>query len=477
MRSRVKYGKNLIWIVLLSLSLSACGDNAESPKESLFQANSNKTAMLSEAETDYEVPKTYSSILVDLRGYESKGNKEAVLFSENLPARFEIVNEKTGEVVYTGTAKRKEYESEDGKSVATANFSSFNTPGTYHIKTELLGKSNSFSIVEDSYQSEMKRAYALLHDKRCINCHKLRVPMESDTSKYVDVAGGWHTNADGEKDVVEAARSVMDICTLAEYYKELFSEDLIEETKYELEWLLKMQNAETGGVYTSVSLQNIAGSEEKQMVVGGETTRATAYFCACMAKASVTFKKIDPDFSVKLFQAAGLAWNCLEANKGIVEKGQMYRASVEMYRATGQSVYNNVVLDYLKENAGLPYEDRGSLDSAITYLASERATNVDYCTKLMAEYMDRTEEKVRAAEAAPFFVEPDCSFDELLRNTYELIVVDYIISSNAYVPLEEDYFHYLRGRNEYSIDFTEEINTPNQIIQYMFLAGKLYLER
>jgi len=487
MRKNIKIS-NFICLCLSVSLFAGCG-NTDIVATDIFNQNQSETAMLPEAELNYEVPVTYPSIMVDLLGYDAKGDKEAVIVSDTLPAVFEVRDSKTDEVVYRSSVKRKASEDPSNEVTGVADFSSVTDPGRYYIKTEILGKSKDFEIKENVYSDLLKSSFDRLHALRCDTCHVVAVPLESDATTFVSCQNGWHTSDDGEKDVVEACLSVMDICTAYDFYPNAFSDnygygfsgnkipDLLDEAGYELKWLLKMQNSETGGVYTSVSLQNVTGKEEKELVVVGETTRATAYFCACMAKASVTYKKLDSELSGELFQAAVLAWNCLEANKEIVGAEQMYRASVEMYKATGQDVYNQIILDYLKDHADNGFENRIALDSAITYISTPRATNVELCTGLMADFMDRTEGKVELAEKSCYQVESvEMTCDELLRNTYELIVVDYIISSNAYEPLEKDYIHYLGGRNSQSINYINEIKTPDTLVKLISLCGKLSLD-
>jgi endoglucanase len=285
--------------------------------------------------------------------------------------------------------------------------------------------------------------------------------------------------------VVEDCLAVMDICTALEYYPSIFSDDIIisfsgnkipdilDEAIYEVEWLLKMQNQKTGGVYASV----VYSEEDSQVKVVSETTKATAYFAACMAKFSITVKKYDAELSKKAFQAATLAWKCLEANKDIVTNEQRFRAAVEMYRASGSGVYNRVILDYLKDNADKAFESDSVLDGAITYLNTTRSVDMDYCTSLMSTFMDRTEEKINLAELNPYGIESEeLSAEELLRNMFELIIVDYIISSNAYTETEEDYMHYLCGRNLKSAYLIDDINTPDSLVRLAAFSAKLSAE-
>lgn len=476
--------KNSIVCVLAVTFLAGCGEKSVSEVTVTESAKTySKSSMLSEPSLDYEVPVANPIIIVDMGGYELLDEKTALIVTENIPRSFAVCDSSNDSVVYEGTVRIKaiEDEGEDEIDTGLIDFSDFCEPGKYYIKTNLYGRSLDFEVLEGRYQKLFDRAKAGLDNKRCTTCHSEEVPFESNLSEYKDVSGGWHTNNDCEKDVVEGCLAVMDICTMYEYYPALFADsnsdgiaDIIDDALFETEWLFKMQNPGTGGVYTSVTYQQVAGSDKKQLVIGGETTRATAYFCACMAKVSYTIGRIDSIYASKAIQAAGMAWKCLEANRGIVSDDQMFRAAVEMYRATGYAAYSDVVDEYLKANSDKEYEGRTVLDGAVTYLDTQRRTNVDYCTHLMANFMSRTEKKVQSADSNRYSVESlELSTSDILRNAYEMILVEYIISSNAYTTNEKDCLHYLCGRNESSRDLLSNDLTPDDYVKVMCVAAKL----
>ena len=205
-----------------------------------------------------------------------------------------------------------------------------------------------------------------------------------------------------------------------------------------------------------------------------ETTRATAYYCACMAKVSFTFKRFDADLSSKAMQASLLAWKCLEANKNIVDADQIFRAATELFRLTGQDVYKTAVNDFLSSNASKPFESRATLDGAITYLSTARATNVTYCTSLMDTLMKLAEGKIADSGASRYTVEADdAAPSDVLRTAYEYTIVDYINSSIEYLNGEEDCLHYLGGRNAYSKIYFDDINTPDSLVNLIAVSARL----
>ena len=466
------------------LLLSGCG-NTSSDGNNVVQTVNAKESMLSEPVLFSETTVTYPKILVDESGYLTASDKTAVLKADLLPADFDVIDKETGEIVYEGKVTAKNTGDEAETEYGIADFSDLSKEGTYYIETEILGRSKDFTVTTDKYEDLYLSALKKLDSLRCENCHTKKAGVEGNAELSIDVSGGLHTDDSNNKDVVEGCLAVMDICTALEYYPKVFSDDeiisfsgnnipdLLDEAIYEVEWLLKMQNSKTGGVYASV----VYSEDDLEYKVISETTKATAYFAACMAKFSVTVKKYDANLSKKAFQAAALAWKCLGANKDIVTAEQRFRAAVEMYRASGSGVYNSAVLDYLKDNADKDFESDSVLDGAITYLNTTRSVNMDYCTSLMSTFMDRTEEKINLAESNPYGIESEeLTVDELLRNMFELIIVDYIISSNAYTGTEEDYMHYLCGRNPESASLIDDINTPDSLVRFTAFTAKLSAE-
>ena len=476
---------NFIAVLMSVLLLCGCGGADGEPVENIFTRDTeSRKTMLENPSIDYDLPGVYPAISVDLTGYEVSRDKVAVLAATRLPAFYDIKDSVTGKVVYEGSVKRKDVTTAEGLSVGTADFSGFNTPGTYYIETEILGRSKDFEIKEDVYGDLLSTTYQRLRDLRCDGCHDGVVSFEHDKSLTLDISGGWHTSETGEKDVVEGCLAVMDICTIYEFYPKIFTDDygtensgnripdILDEAAFETWWLFNMQNKETGGVYASVSLAS--GKEGDSFCVRAETTRATAYYCACMSKVSFTFKRFNQDMSAKAMQAAVLAWKCLEANKNIVDSDQMFRAASELYRLTGQDVYKKAVTDYLSANADKPYGSRSALDGAITYLSTARPTDVGYCTLLMDSLMKLAEGKVADAVASRYGVEADDADPaDVLRTAYEYAIVDYINSSIEYVNGEEDCLHYVGGRNAISKNYFDTINTPDSLVNIIAVAARL----
>ena len=51
--------------------------------------------------------------------------------------------------------------------------------------------------------------------------------------------------------------------------------------------------------------------------------------------------------------------------------------------------------------------------------------------------------------------------------------MDYINSSIEYVHGEEDCLHYIGGRNAYSINYFDTINTPDSLVKVIAVSARL----
>ena len=481
--------RKLTALLLVTAMISGCGGNPLTPAPAnAGNDTENITAMLEAPEIAYDKTPMHPSILVDLKGYDVKGNKIAVIEAPILPSIFKVVDKESGAIVMSGNVKVRECGEDGEEYTGNADFTGITEPGTYYIEADLIGRSNDFEICENKYALLASEYLKKLSDLKVSTLMSLEVPLEDDANVKIEVSGGWITGEDSRKDVCEACLAIQDILTGMEYFPSAFGDDagleysgngipdILDEAMAETEWLFKMQNKETGGVYTAVSLIKDETSGTESYMVMGETTRATAYYCATMARMSYMVKKYDPEFSKRCIEAANISWKCLEANTELVDPAQMFRAATEMYRATGYGVYSGVIDTFLKDNADKEFDGRLVLDGAVVYMSSTRSTNVKYCTTLMENYMSRTEDKSNSARASRYMVEQgDREVSVLLRNLMEIMVADYIISNQEYKNIEEDYVHYMCGRNPECEIYCEGITTPDMYVQFIVPLYRLSL--
>ncbi len=265
-------------------------------------------------------------IAVNQIGYLPGAYKSATLRGAALRNTALLINEKTKEIVLEKEIEGGVSDPDTGDEEALFDFSSIKDEGTYHVEAGE-AVSPSFRISEDVYKDAFDASLKMLYYQRCGMkltsdfagdfahpvCHAEKAVLYEDNSVSLDVSGGWHDAGDYGRYSVAGAKTAADLLLAYENYPEVFGDDIgipesgngipdvLDEARYELEWLLKMQ-ADNGGVYHKVTCQNFPSEimpeeETDQLIIMPATTTATGDFVGVMAIAARVYKSIDKAFS------------------------------------------------------------------------------------------------------------------------------------------------------------------------------------
>lgn len=286
---------------------------------------------------------------------------------------FTLHNSETGESVYENTLQLlSEFDERDsGEKVLKADFSDFSTSGTYYISVEGLSDSVTFSISNNVYDNALtavqryfyyqrqgialEEEYAGKFARDDLGLDDSSVPFASDSSKTITSQKGWFDAGDSGKYVNTGAGTVSSLLWAYEMYPNSFPDsslnipesgngvpDLLDEARWELEWILTMQDAESGGFYPRI--QGDAG-ERTVMDENGCITDDTACAVGALAEAYLTYKEFDPDFAEKCLAAAEKGWEFLSAHPDNIIGYDFYVvsddipdrlwAAAALYRASG----------------------------------------------------------------------------------------------------------------------------------------------
>ncbi len=149
--------------------------------------------------------------------------------------------------------------------------------------------------------------------------------------------------------------------------------DVLNECRYELEWMLKMQEEEGGAYHKLTSAKHadfmMPQEDKSQFYLFPVSSMATADYAASMALASRVYAAYDKDFAEKMLQAAKKAWQWLEkhpeyvgfqnpeqCNTGeygdVCDKDERLWAAAEMLAATGEDRYAQALQELSRENLG-----------------------------------------------------------------------------------------------------------------------------
>ncbi|HEX2870709.1 MAG TPA: glycoside hydrolase family 9 protein [Polyangiaceae bacterium] len=301
-------------------------------------------------------------LLVNQLGYLPGAAKVATLVtSATAPLDWELLDS-AGKAVAQGKTTPFGKDAASGEAVQIVDFSSFKTAGQgYRLKVGA-DQSFPFDIGTGIYSQLKYDALSYFYQTRSgveIRADLVQNPAlarpagPSDKSVKcgksagcdysLDVSGGWYDAGDHGKYVVNGGISLWTLLNQAERAIALgtsFADfgdgklripeagnqvpDLLDEARWELEFLLKMQvpagKPLAGMVHHKMhdvdwTALGVAPHEDKQpRVLFKPSTAATLNLAATAAQASRLWRKVDAAFSTKCLQAAEVAWAAARAN-------------------------------------------------------------------------------------------------------------------------------------------------------------------
>lgn len=334
-------------------------------------------------------------ISLDQEGYLTLGKKQAVLTGR---CRFRV-KDKNGRVKLEGQAEEFGMDPASGDNVFIADFTPLKTPGTYCIRTDTAEGSCHFRVGNDIYHDLHRDLLKAFYFQRCgcaleekyagkfthACCHTQKAMLWEDRSVIKEVSGGWHDAGDYGRYISPAAAAVAHLLYAFRLFPECFNEktgipesgngipDVLNECRYELEWMLKMQ-AEDGGAYHKLTSAMHADfvmpqDDKSQFYIFPVSSMATADYAAVMALASCVYEPYDEDFAYRLSEAAKKAWEWLEEHPEYVgfsnpdncntgeygdesDLDERLWAAAEMYMMTGEKKYQKILKKFAKEEVG-----------------------------------------------------------------------------------------------------------------------------
>ncbi|MCL6606138.1 MAG: glycoside hydrolase family 9 protein [Paenibacillus sp.] len=355
--------------------------------------------------TSPDKEKVYAPIKVNQVGYPVDGVKQALVtgfedvltVDEGTP--FSVINTANNTAAFSGTlVLTKNYDAIDsGERVFTADFTNLTVPGKYYVAVQGLQNSPKFSIGEaneiyEPFLTDVSRYF--YYQRTGINITSpytqnyqrtdftpdTAVPLMSNPSITKDVSKGWYDAGDKGKYVNAGAKALSDLFWAYEMMPGKFTDnqfnipesgngipDILDEAKWELEWMLKMQDAATGGFYARVTFQDDDNMVDREIIDADtvssrtaiKTTADTATAAGVLAHAYLIYQNIDPAFAQSCLNSAEAAWGYLEAHPENIRTPNTGRwpydvtddasnrlwAAGSLYRTTGDAKYNNYFLE------------------------------------------------------------------------------------------------------------------------------------
>ncbi|MBQ8687500.1 MAG: glycoside hydrolase family 9 protein [Ruminococcus sp.] len=384
------------------------------------------------------------TIVLNQVGFLTGQEKTAVFRGVTDETQFSVVDAQSGSVVYTAQLSDSSYNSSADETDYTGDFSGLTQEGTYYITCGDMEPSYSFTVSDNVYDTVTDDTVRMLYLQRCgcqviddtfghTACHTSQAKLYG-TTQYMDVSGGWHDAGDYGRYVTPAAKTVADLLYAYAANPGLYGDsigipesgngipDILDEVRYELEWMLKMQNSVSGGVYHKVTCADFPGfvmpeNETAELIVTPISSLATADFSAAMAMAYEFYLDIDADFAETCLSAARKAYQFLKINTGLIfynptdistgtyedssDTDERYWAAAQMYRATGEETFLDDFRNFSLQT-GMDWATVGDYGN-IAYLTMDDVNTSDSLyTSILDSVCTRTDYYVSAAENSPY---------------------------------------------------------------------------
>jgi endoglucanase len=346
-------------------------------------------------------------VRVDQIGYLPTESKYGMVAGGSPTGAFDIRRVSDGVSVYSGTLATAFTDADSGDSIRTATFSALTSTGAYYLDVAGVGFSYNFNIDPSAFANAYVYAARAFYGQRCgtaVNlgnvdgvtyahaaCHTSGTCSDnpatyhssSGKSGTKNTVKGWHDAGDYGKYVVNSGISTGELLWTWEWWSDRLAgvssnipesgngvPDVLNEARWNLEWLLTMQDTD-GGVwhkntsagFGSFVLPNLDDSGTRYIIGSGaspyKTTCSTADFAAVMAIAARLYQPYDVTFSATCLTAAQSAYTWAVANptqyfnnpSGISTGGygdnnatdELLWAAAELFRTTGTATYNTYV--------------------------------------------------------------------------------------------------------------------------------------
>lgn len=359
-------------------------------------------------------PEVSGDIRLNQLGFSPQSEKIALLVTRKAPeesSRFVVRAAKTGNAVFEGRLQPGHTKTWSGQHTLVADFSHLKKTGHYYLEISGAGdteplRSTPFEVDSAVFQNlataslkafyyqrastELKEIHAgpwhraAGHPDDKVLIHPSAANRARSANTRVSAPKGWYDAGDYNKYVVNSGITMGTLMSAFERYPDYFSAqslnipesenalpDILDEVRYNLDWLSAMQDPTDGGVYHKLTTAGFEGMVAPQQATQPrymvqKTTAATLDFAAVMAQASRVYAAYDAQGSEQYLQAALAAWKWAQQHPAVhyrqdelnkqfdpdITTGaygdeqladEQLWAAAELYLATGQTDFWRVI--------------------------------------------------------------------------------------------------------------------------------------
>jgi endoglucanase len=463
------------------------------------------------------------AIKVDQVGYPLHGPKVALV---SVPAStFEVRRSSNGVVVFQGKLSPPEADASTGDKVQAADFSVLRHEGTYFVQVPGVGRSWTFAIGPNVFERTYYMAMRGFYGQRCGTavdmgpefpgythaiCHQHGEFHASSGAKGPrNNIGGWHDAGDYGRYMVNSGITTGTLMWAWEIYGTKLKDiqlkipetgngtpDILNEARWNLEWMLKMQD-DDGGAWHKQTSEHFSGfvapeddAQPSEVIGTGaapyKSTCATADLAAVAAIAARVYKPFDAKFAERTLDAARRGWAWADKYPDVTFKNptgvttgeygdanckdERLWAAAELWRTTGEKVYQDFFLKHYA--AFLPNLDSPSTENwssmgpmaLWTYALSTRKT-AD--AKAVAAIWQRTVTAahvlVSRTRSNPYRVSMQAkdyvwgSNGVAASHGMYLLIANKFSPDTSFADAARDNLHYLLGRNTFSLSWVSQV--------------------
>ncbi len=297
-------------------------------------------------------------VRVNQIGYLTNAPKYAQIGGLNA-YRFELKDAKTEETVFKGSLPEGKRWNQSREVTQFADFSAFQKPGKYYVEVNgershpfTIGSNSIFTefsnwtlkafylwrssiAIEPQYATFKGISFAreMGHPDEEVFIHSSAYSEARKTESTISSPKGWYDAGDYNKYVVNAGITLHQLFLAYDMFPFFFQRqklnipesnnllpDLLDEIKWETDWLFTMQDPSDGGVYHKLTTKKFCDifvrpvDDKQDRFVVAKSTSAALCFAAVMSTVAREFKAIDEPYAKAALEAARRAWDWAEKN-------------------------------------------------------------------------------------------------------------------------------------------------------------------